>query len=146
MKILDQSGHIILHKRFNFFVSEQKYAQLQDLQRSGGFASMSALVRACVEKRKVVAQYETYSLDKAMWVFLEISGLLRNMMIDMQEMIRHQIELLDAMKLAEKIVEEIYGDRRELVEKIERQFEDVTATMEPLWDIITKLSEIWLPE
>lgn len=134
MRIKEQSGRVITHKRFNFFVSQMHYKTLQIQQKEGGFPTMSALVRELVAGRSVVVRKEPYSLDRAMRVLSPVHDILSCMLLDLQQMVACCPGALD---------EGAFNSVGDAGGALKDRIEQLHCFADPFINLITQLSKVW---
>ncbi|HTN36545.1 MAG TPA: hypothetical protein VL053_05695 [Arachidicoccus sp.] len=116
------------------YIQLEKYGELEALLQDGGCSSISGLLRYMVKNRKVITKKCDNTLDKLMFV---LSGI-RTELYFMDLNINVIRKGLDGLEWPEA--------KRAGKQEVVEMFHQGGRNISPLFNLITKLSYVWLPE
>jgi len=115
-------------------IPEAKYVELKGILEKSSFKSLRALIMHILNGKKVTLEYHDATMDHILWDLASLRKDIQLMAISMnQAVIRLSQEQFSELVLAEAKV-------------IEQEYQALNARIQPIFNIVTKLANVWLPK
>lgn len=120
--------------RVRISLSLEKYAAYKGILERSKFKTMSALISHILENKSVTLEYHDATMDHILWDLADVRKKLQLIAISMnQAVIRLSQEQFSELVLAEAKV-------------IEQQYQVLDDIMPSIFNLVTKIANIWLPK
>lgn len=120
--------------RVHTCITKEKLVELKKLVANSYSKSMSEFLRSLIDNRKITLTYYDETMDKVIW---ELSGIRKEL-----QMMSINMNQTTNKLLLEQNSEKAFMYAKEIAE----QYQRLEPKLQPIFEIMTKIANIWLPK